>query len=381
MKKDKIRIFILETLLVAILFFALFALNIVSRWVLAIVLGIYAVAATQLYKRRKIVTAEKKYATLLMVIFAIFYIAIFYLLGLYFGFTRAKILLSISTILRIILPLSIIIISSEVLRRVFLSQKLQIKIKSLKLDISPILTFIAMIIIDILVYAEVYNLAKLDDFLTVLGFVFFASLSCNLLYNYITNRHGVKGIMIYRLATVLFVYIIPITPNVYIFFRSFLRMLYPYIIYVIFEKLFRKEKITTAKTEQRREFIGNTVFITLAALLVMLISCQFKYGIIVVGSESMTGALNKGDAVIFEKYKNQPIENGQVIIFKYNDIQTIHRVVEIQKVNGEIRYYTKGDANARNDNEYRTDKDIYALVNLRVKYIGYPTLWVRELFS
>ncbi|MBQ8205982.1 MAG: signal peptidase I [Bacilli bacterium] len=381
MKKDKIRIFILETLLVAILFFALFALNIVSRWVLAIVLGIYAVAATQLYKRRKIVTAEKKYATLLMVIFAIFYIAIFYLLGLYFGFTRAKILLSISTILRIILPLSIIIISSEVLRRVFLSQKLQIKIKSLKLDISPILTFIAMIIIDILVYAEVYNLAKLDDFLTVLGFVFFASLSCNLLYNYITNRHGVKGIIIYRLATVLFVYIIPITPNVYIFFRSFLRMLYPYIIYVIFEKLFRKEKITTAKTEQRREFIGNTVFITLAALLVMLISCQFKYGIIVVGSESMTGSLNKGDAVIFEKYKNQPIENGQVIIFKYNDIQTIHRVVEIQKVNGEIRYYTKGDANARNDNEYRTDKDIYALVNLRVKYIGYPTLWVRELFS
>lgn len=381
MKKDKIRIFILETLLVAILFFALFALNIVSRWVLAIVLGIYAVAATQLYKRRKIVTAEKKYATLLMVIFAIFYIAIFYLLGLYFGFTRAKILLSISTILRIILPLSIIIISSEVLRRVFLSQKLQIKIKSLKLDISPILTFIAMIIIDILVYAEVYNLAKLDDFLTVLGFVFFASLSCNLLYNYITNRHGVKGIMIYRLATVLFVYIIPITPNVYIFFRSFLRMLYPYIIYVIFEKLFRKEKITTAKTEQRREFIGNTVFITLAALLVMLISCQFKYGIIVVGSESMTGSLNKGDAVIFEKYKNQPIENGQVIIFKYNDIQTIHRVVEIQKVNGEIRYYTKGDANARNDNEYRTDKDIYALVNLRVKYIGYPTLWVRKLFS
>lgn len=381
MKKDKIRIFILETLLVAILFFALFALNIVSRWVLAIVLGIYAVAATQLYKRRKIVTAEKKYATLLMVIFSMFYIAIFYLLGLYFGFTKAKILLSISTILRIILPLSIIIISSEVLRRVFLSQKLQIKIKSFKLDISPILTFIAMIIIDILVYAEVYNLAKLDDFLTVLGFVFFASLSCNLLYNYITNRHGVKGIMIYRLVTVLFVYIIPITPNVYIFFRSFLRMLYPYIIYVIFEKLFRKEKITTAKTEQRREFIGNTVFITLAALLVMLISCQFKYGIIVVGSESMTGALNKGDAVIFEKYKNQPIENGQVIIFKYNDIQTIHRVVEIQKVNGEIRYYTKGDANARNDNEYRTDKDIYALVNLRVKYIGYPTLWVRELFS
>ena len=113
----------------------------------------------------------------------------------------------------------------------------------------------------------------------------------------------------------------------------------------------------------------------------MLISCQFKYGIIVVGSGSMTGTLNKGDAVIFEKYEGQEIEVGQVIIFNYNNIQTIHRVIDIQKVNGEYRYYTKGDANNRNDDNYRTKDDIYALVDLRVKYIGYPTLWVRDMFS
>ena len=113
----------------------------------------------------------------------------------------------------------------------------------------------------------------------------------------------------------------------------------------------------------------------------MLISCQFKYGIIVVGSESMTGALNKGDAVIFEKYKNQPIENGQVIIFKYNDIQTIHRVVEIQKVNGEYRYFTQGDANSKPDEGYRVKDDISSLVKLRIKYIGYPTLFVRSIFE
>ena len=126
---------------------------------------------------------------------------------------------------------------------------------------------------------------------------------------------------------------------------------------------------------------ANTFLIVIAALLVMLISCQFKYGIIVVGSGSMTGTLNKGDAVIFEKYNGQEIEVGQVIIFDYNNIQTIHRVIDIQKVNGEYRYYTKGDANGRKDDDYRTVDDIHALVKLRVEYIGYPTLWIRDIFS
>lgn len=381
MKKDKIRIFILETLLVVILFFALFALNIFTRSVLSIIIGIYAVIVACMLKRKKIASINRKQAMILMIIFAMLYLAIFYLFGLYFGFVRSKIMLSFSTLLKFILPISIIIISSEFIRRIFLSHKLVIKFMEKKFDISILFTYISMVIIDLLIYTEVYNLAKLDDFLTILGFVFFASLSCNLLYNYITNRYGSKGIIIFRLITVLFIYIFPILPDMYVFFRSFLRMLYPYIIYLIFEKLYSKNDYIIAVQDKKKEVVGNTVLLIIAALLVMLISCRFRYGIIVVGSGSMTGTLNKGDAVIFEKYNNQQIEEGQVIIFNYNDIQTIHRVVDIKKVNGEYKYYTKGDANKRNDEEYRTEADIYALVELRVKYIGYPTLWVRELFS
>ena len=54
---------------------------------------------------------------------------------------------------------------------------------------------------------------------------------------------------------------------------------------------------------------------------------------------------------------------------------------EIKNVNGVYRYYTKGDANKNIDDGYVTEDKIYALVKLKVKYIGYPTLWVRELFS
>lgn len=380
MKKNEIKVFVLEILLIFILFFALFALNISTRSILATMIGIYAIIVACLIKKKKISSINKKQATILMIIFAMLYLGLFYFLGLYFGFQKSKITLSFNTLLKFIFPISTIVVASEVIRRLFLSNKVLIEIKGKKKNISPVLTYISMVIVDLVIYTDVYNLAKLDDFLTLLGFVFFASLSCNLLYNYITVRYGNKGIIIYRLITIIYIYIFPIIPDVYVFFRAFLRLLYPYIIYLVFEKLFSKNDYITLRREKRKEIIYNTVLILLAALLVMLISCKFKYGIIVVGSESMSGTLNKGDAVIFEKYDKQEIEVGQVIIFDYNGIQTIHRVIDIQNVNGKYRYYTKGDSNKREDENYRYNEDIYGLVNLRVKYIGYPTLWVRELF-
>ena len=95
----------------------------------------------------------------------------------------------------------------------------------------------------------------------------------------------------------------------------------------------------------------------------------------------MTGTIDKGDAIIFEKYDKQTIAVGQIILFDYNGTQTVHRVDEIINVNGVTRYYTKGDANKERDYGYITEDKIYGIVKLKLKYIGYPTLWVRSLFS
>lgn len=381
MKRDKFKIYILQLLLIVILFFALFAPSIFTRSILMVIMFIYMIITSLLLKKRKIDSIYKKQVTILMTIFAVLYLGIFYLIGIYFGFEKSKIILSIWSLFRFIIPLSIIIISSEIIRKVFLSQEAIIHIKSININLSQIFTYIAMVLVDLVIYTGIYDLTNLDDFLMALGFVLFASLSCNLLYNYISVRYDSKGIIIYRLITILYVYFIPIVPDVYIFFKSFLRMLYPYIIYIFLEKLYSKNDFTISYIDKRKEIVGNTVLLVVMTLLIMLISCQFRYGILVIGSRSMTGTINKGDAVIFEKYDNQNIQKGQVIIFDYNGVQTVHRVFEIKNVNGVYRYYTKGDANKNMDDGYITEDKIYALVKLKVKYIGYPTLWVRELFS
>lgn len=113
----------------------------------------------------------------------------------------------------------------------------------------------------------------------------------------------------------------------------------------------------------------------------MLVSCKFKYGILVIGSGSMTGSINKGDAVIFESYDNQNIFEGDVIIFKRDSLKVVHRVIDVKVVNGQYQYYTKGDANQNIDDSYVSKKDIVGISKFKIIYIGYPTIWLKDIFS
>ena len=88
-----------------------------------------------------------------------------------------------------------------------------------------------------------------------------------------------------------------------------------------------------------------------------------------------------GDVAIYESYDKQPLVEGQVIVFEQGSSMIVHRVVDIKIINGVARYYTQGDANKDLDAGYITDADIIGLVNLKLPYFGYPTLWIRSLFN
>jgi len=294
-------------------------------------------------------------------------------MGLYFGYYKATITFSIWALTHHIIPIAIIIISSEIMRNVLLAQNT----KSTK-----VITFIIMVIIDLIIYTDIYNINTYQEIVEVIGFIFFASIACNLLYNYISNRYGFKGITIYRLITVLYVYIIPYIPNIYVFFRAILRMVYPYIVYQVLEYTFSQNKNIVAFEDKRKSIISKLVLGIFTIIIAMLISCQFKYGILVIGSGSMKGTINKGDAIFFEQFdKKEQIKIGQVIIYNKDNLRIVHRVIDIKKVNGEIRYTTKGDANKQNDEGYITNNDIVGISKFRIAYIGYPTIWLRDIFS
>ena len=138
MNTNKSRLFVIELLLVIFLFSALFASNIINRFI--VMLGILLITIITNYSLKKMNKKSifDKRVTLLMVIFAIIYISIFYLLGLYYGFESNKYLLSFGNLFRVVIPLGIIIVSSEILRNNLINQNGKIKIKGKLFDLSLI---------------------------------------------------------------------------------------------------------------------------------------------------------------------------------------------------------------------------------------------------
>lgn len=144
--------------------------------------------------------------------------------------------------------------------------------------------------------------------------------------------------------------------------------------------LYSKNNFTVAVQDKKKNNIITGILLAIMVLFIMLISCEFKYGLIVIATGSMKGTIDVGDAVVYESYEGQNIKEQQVIIFEKDNVNVVHRVIDIKQVNGVNRYYTKGDANKLSDSGFVTPEKIVGIVKFKVKYIGYPTIMLREMF-
>lgn len=373
MKRDKLTEYIYSIFLCIILFFDLFVLNIFyNKYIFAIFLLIYFIIGRVFVKPKKVNSKNKEKIILIIVAFSVIYILILYIIGVFTGFYRNSIIFSIKEFFSRILPISTIILLSELIRNIFVTRRNKT---------STFVITMALIVVDILMNINLYKVFNLENVLTLIGYVVLSSASTNLLCNYIVKRYGYIPNMIYRIITTIYIYILPIIPDIYLFFQVVFRIMYPYIIYLIIDDAFTTDNFKLSIKNQKKNTVSLLIGIVIAFSIVLLISCKFRYGIMVVGSSSMTGSINKGDAIFFEQYNGQELEEGQIIVFYKDKIQTIHRIQDIQVLNGETIYYTKGDNNQQKDEEYRTENDIIGVVKFRLLYIGWPTIWIKQLFS
>ena len=374
MKSEKIRLYTIEFLLIIFFLLSIIFSNIITRQIISIVLLVFMVISIFVIKTDKKSFSNSRQIIILLGGIGIIYVASIYLLGILTGFYSSSVKLSFWSVLNYIVPYIVIIISAEIIRKTILLKESKY---------SKINILIVMILLDIILNTNIYNLNTMKDYFILIGFVIFSSISNNLLFNYIIiNYRNYKAIIIYRLITTLYVYIFPIIPNIYIFLESIIRMIVPYVVYNILESLYIKKEYTISIKQRKKEKIITMISLIFVIVIVMLVSCKFKFGILVIGSGSMTGTINKGDIVLVEKYnKNEKIDTGDIIVFMDNDTKIVHRVIEQKVMGDETRYYTKGDANQQEDDGYRIQENIVGQVKGRIPYIGYFTLWVNDLIG
>ena len=369
MKKIINRYFIIEFSLIIILI-SCALLNFNNLLYYALLLLVLALLVSFFIKRKMIVDiVNVKHINTVMIVFGLLYVALFYMLGLYTSFYRST-YFKVNSIFNYIIPITIIIIAVEYIRNKLLNNSS---------NLSKLLVTIIGVIPDFVILSSIYSSDDLDKFLMIVGYILFSAISNSLLYTYISSRYGIKPIIIYRLIITLYAYVIPIIPNVYIFFRTFVRIFYPLIIFYYLDKYYSFDKEVLKKKDRRKEVFSLLLCSTFMVLLIMLVSCKFKYGALVIGSTSMAGTIDKGDIIIYVS-GNDVLEND-IIVFKKGSVRVVHRVVKVEDRNVEMRYFTKGDANDIRDKDYVINNDIIGRVVFSIKYLGKPTLWLRDLFN
>ncbi|MBQ3063306.1 MAG: signal peptidase I [Clostridia bacterium] len=337
-------------------------------------LTLLAAAICLLVKKRRALSVNRKMVLLLTATFMLLYLTVFYLSGLYFGFVKTAVPFNFKSLITYILPILLILSASEIIRRVLLMQES---------TVASALAFLCCLLADLTVIGGLRNIRTFSILMDTISLTLLPAVTTGILCQFVSARHGALPPIVYRAMLTLAPYLIPVTPAIPNALTAFITLLLPLVLLLFLRTLYekRQKRATVSPHAKRLGYISAGIGILLGAGLILLISCQFRFGTVVIATGSMTGELNVGDAIIYERYDDQIITEGTIVVFEKDRSLIVHRVVEIERINGQNRYYTKGDANEDIDLGYITDSNIKGITNFKVSYIGYPSLWLHRIFE
>ena len=377
MTVDRKKLYIISSVTLAVLLITLFAPMGSGRIIAAISLLPLAIIACMMIKKRLALSMNAKQVLLLIGVIGLLYFVFYFVSGLRFGFTKTGYGINKPDILFLyIIPIGAIIVCNELIRHVLCVQGEKY---------GSVFAFFISLCADVIICATIPAITNMSTFMDVVGLTLLPGLLGNLLFNYLSKRYGIWPNIVYKGFTVWAFYLIPYGSGISNSLLGFINLVCPIFIFLFIDSLYeKKRKYALGKTSLIWRVFSRALTVIVVIIMlgtVMLISNQFKYGALVVATPSMTGELNQGDTAIFEQYNGTPVVEGQVIVYEKNGSYIIHRVADIQTVNGMTRYFTKGDANEDLDAGYITSAEIVGYVRYKIPYIGYPTLWLRSLFK
>ena len=204
----------------------------------------------------------------------------------------------------------------------------------------------------------------------------------NVLYSYISMKSDWKPASIYELFTKLYLWLSPILPNAPWIMVAIIETTIPTILF--FYIRYANSKNSEIKSRQEIENVNPKNSIPLVVLVILVI--WFTIGVfpikpIAIASGSMEKELYVGDVVIVKKCNANDIVNGDIIQYQMKGYTVIHRVIEKKQKNGEYYFTTKGDNNPSEDKESVKEDQVLGKVIFKVKYLGYPSIWLNIIQS
>ena len=375
MKRGYRNLLIFEIFIIILLFLNNFVSGILSGYLKVLFILFLIVAFKFIFGFEKDRHHLWKMILVEVLIFLLGYFILYYVFGIVISFTRIRNYLNFNGIFNVIIPLILTIISKEFLRYNMLK-------KSEGSRSLIILTTSVFIMIDLIGGFDRATFLKPVSIFMFLSLWLLPIISKNILCSYISYKVGYKPVLVYLLVMELYPYIIPIIPNPNEYIYSIINLVIPFVLLYRLYKLFKKDMDEDIVREyHKKHFLALILPCMISIFMVYITSGYFHYHAIVIASGSMEPEIYKGDVVVIEKIGDNYdlLDLNQVIAYRYNDIIVVHRLVKVINVDGEKFYYTKGDANNDIDNYQITKDMIIGIVNVKVPYIGLPTVWLKNI--
>lgn len=371
---------ILELVLASLLFFNVFASKSLDTTLCLISLSVFLILTVLLKQFKKPVLRNKIDGLLVVLGTTIILMGAFYMLGFKTGFSN-----SYSSIFKnYISPIAwikvfLIVGLSELIRYVVVNIECRKKFFNFSYQA---LMVIILFFVEMNIATKSYNFSSFNQLYEFFALIFVQSISKNLLLNYVTKRYGIKPCLCYRLIMDLYIYILPIVPKINVFIEGVILLVFPYVVYSLLKSLEDHNKLEPIRKTKKHNKISTIIFSVVFAVLVALVSREFEYAMIAIGSESMTGTVNKGDAIVYKKYHQDTdtLKEGDIIVYVKENVTIVHRIYRIYNLDGETVYQTKGDYNENADNWVVKKGDITGMVKFRVLLIAWPSVYLNEIF-
>jgi len=383
MRNSEKKLFIIQIVSIIILLFNTFYYEFLSEISIIIFLVVMLILLHIVFGIAHDNMLSTKLSKKLCLFYSIAFLVLKYSVGLITGFYNNQYSITPKGILMNVIPVIIIILLEEICR-------FTINERSGRKRLILMLNVVIFTLVDFSLIGSFAGIKSVETFLKLFTTSFMQVLFMNIGLTLISYKHGLKTALIYSFIFNLYKYLLPIVPGFNAYVETVVDMLIPIIIVVLLHigipEVFKKKKNKEDIRENQfiTKLIGVLLFI-LILLIVGLNSNLFRYWACVVGSGSMEPTINIGDIIIIDKSysKNTNVlDKGDILVFKIDDRFYTHRIIEVLYKDGEKQFITQGDREGQAvDNWIVTKNEVVGVTKFRLKYIGLPSIWIRNMMK
>lgn len=306
----------------------------------------------------------------------VIYFAVAYGCGLLLGFLKNAYSLTFYSIIDNIFAPIITIVCTELFRYVVISGNKD-KPKFIK-----IITVI-LLLLELVFSVRQSSFMNFESLFRIVTSIALPVIMKNIVLSYLCYHVGYQTTLLYRLIMDVYVFIIPIIPDLGGYLESVFGVGFPFLIYIYSSRI-----IDEVNNGFEHEFtikrFGPVDIVALSVIgcLTLLCSGVIPWYFLGVASQSMNPQISRGDVVVIEKINDKKdLKKGNIVSFYKDGREIVHRYVEVDEVDGEECYITKGDANSTVDPGCLRIEDINGVVKTKIPYLAYPRLYLSELFD